>query len=82
MVKLRISATICNEWDTRCIGDVIPELSGINYYQSAITVSNEVAKQIAADCEFYMDPKAVDATAGERAAYRALRNQIAAALAA
>lgn len=80
-VRLRISAAICAEWDSRCIGDVVPALAETDYHQQDIEVSEEVARQIAADCEFYIDPKAVDATAGERAAYRALLNQIRKALA-
>lgn len=75
-MRLRISPTIAAEWDTRCIGDVIPALADIDYSGGAIEVSPEVAAEIADDCRFYIDPKAVDATGAERAAYRALLRQI------
>lgn len=74
--KLRISSAMQNEWDVRCIGDVIPGLRGVDYSSGAIEVSDDVLAAIAADCTHYIDPKAVDATVGERAAYRALLNQI------
>jgi hypothetical protein len=76
-MKLKISPAIAAEWDTRCIGEVVPALADIDYHNGAIEVSSEAAAEIAADCAFYIDPKAVDATAGERAAYRALLRQIA-----
>jgi hypothetical protein len=75
-MRLRISSAIASEWDTRCISDVIPALEGLDYHGGALEVSPETAAEIAADCAFYIDPKAVDATAGERAAYRALLRQI------
>ena len=75
-MRLRISSTIAAEWDTRCIGDVIPALASVDYDQGSIEVDPETAAEIAADCRFYIDPKAVDAAAGERAAYRALLRQI------
>lgn len=75
-VKLRLSAAIRNEWDVRCIGDVIPALASVDYSQPVIEVSEQTARAIADDCRFYMDPAAVDATLGERAAYRALLRQI------
>ena len=78
---LRITPVIRNEWQTRCIADVVPALDALPWFeQSVINVTTETALAIRADCEFYVDPKAVDATAGERAAYRALLKQINAAL--
>ena len=75
-MRLRISPTIAAEWDARCIGDVIPALASVDYSDGSIEVPIEVAIEIAADCRFYIDPKAVDATGAERAAYRALLRQI------
>jgi hypothetical protein len=81
-VRLKLSAAIRNEWAVRCIGDVVPALASIDYDQPEIEVGELAAREIAADCRFYIDPQAVDATAGERSAYRALLQQIEAALAA
>lgn len=75
-MRLRISPAMVAEWDARCIGDVIPALRDIDYQQGSIEVDLETAAEIAEDCKFYIDPKAVDATAGERAAYRALLRQM------
>lgn len=76
-MKLRITPFITNEWSVRAIGDVIPALeSALASTPGTIEVSGEVAEQIAADCEFYVDPKAIDATGAERAGYRALLRQI------
>ena len=78
---LRISQAIKTEWWARCIGDVVPALAELPWdSQSVINVTTETALAIRADCEFYADPNAVDATASERAAYRALLKQINAAL--
>ena len=75
-MKLKISKAIANEWDSRGIGEVIPALDMVDRRASEIEVSPEVASEIAADCRFYIDPEAVDATVGERSAYRALLRQI------
>jgi len=75
-IKLKITPAISNEWQVRCISDVIPALDGVDWTAGQIEVSAEVAREIAADCEFYINPKAVDATAGERAAYRGLLRQV------
>lgn len=72
--RLKLSPTMRNEWQVRGIGDVIPALDGYAG-EEAVLVDAAVLKEIAADCRFYIDPKAVDATAGERAAYRALLKQ-------
>ncbi|ABD72068.1 hypothetical protein Rfer_4382 (plasmid) [Rhodoferax ferrireducens T118] len=65
---------------SRCITDVVPALADLPWdTATAIEVEPPVAAEIRADCAFYIDPKAVDATAGERAAYRALLHQIDAA---
>ena len=74
-MRLHLSPTIRNEWEIRCIGDVIPALANYDG-RATVEVSVSVANEIAADCRFYMDNKAVDATSGERRAYRALWAQI------
>lgn len=77
---LNITPTIRNEWLTRGIADVVPALESLPWdTQSVIEVDDKTAAAILADCEFYIDPKAVDATVGTRSAYRALKTQINAA---
>ncbi len=80
MISIRISDMIRNEWQTRGITDIVPMLANLAWETSdVIKVDLKAAAEIRADCEFYIDPKAVDATLGERAAYRALLRQIDAA---
>lgn len=78
-MKLRISATMANEWAVRCIGDVIEGMPEFEYSGGELNVSDDVAKQIAADCEYMIDRDGPDMTIGERSAYRALLKQIIAA---
>lgn len=78
-IALKVPPTIRREWMTRCIADVIPALDGYGG-EAVVMVDHAVAAEIAGDCEFYADPKAVDATAGERAAYRAFGKQVRLAL--
>jgi hypothetical protein len=59
----------------RCIADVIPSLETWQG-ETSIDCDDSTARDIAADCLFYMDSNAVDATASERAAYRTLFRQI------
>lgn len=81
-MRLVITPTIRNEWMTRCISDVVPALADLPWETApAVEIEPAVAAEIRADCVFHIDPKAVDATAGERAAYRALLRQIDAATA-
>lgn len=76
MYALRISPAIANEWVTRCIGDVIPGLADKTISPGApLVVTSNTLNDIIADCAFYADPKCVDASPGERAAYRALLKQ-------
>lgn len=76
-MQLRITPAIRNEWLSRGIGDVVPALEILPWHSdSAIEVDAQTAQQIRADCAFYIDPNAVDASVGERAAYRALMKQI------
>jgi hypothetical protein len=79
-IKLKLSPAMQNEWQTRCIGDVVPALADWDGSLS-LTVTEQTAREIAADCEFYINPKAVDATVGERSAYRCLLRQVQKALA-
>lgn len=82
-MRLKISLSIRNEWQVRSIGSVIPALESLPWEnESCIEVEPEIAKEIRDDCAFYVDPKAVDASVGERSAYRGLMKQIDAALAA
>ena len=75
MYTLRISPVIAREWQARCIADVIPALS-IWDGAAKLEVDAATASEIASDCRFYIDPKAVDATGAERTAYRGLLRQI------
>jgi hypothetical protein len=78
-MKLRIGATIANEWESRSIGGVIPALDGLTIRTGTLEVSADVAREILADCKFNGDarngPEYMDA--GVRRAYRALAAQIA-----
>lgn len=76
MRTLKLSPTIQREWQSRCIADVIPALDGYEG-QPTVTVDDSTAAEIADDCRHYINPRAVDATSGERAAYRALLKQVA-----
>ncbi len=74
---LRISPSIRNEWQVRAITDVIPALEHLPWErENVIMVDDATAKQIRADCAHYIDPKAIEATIGERSAYRGLLRQI------
>lgn len=74
-MQLNLSTKITNEWQVRCIGDVVPALADFSG-EKKIEVDIATAKEIMADCEFYMDATALDTTPSERKAYRALRDQI------
>lgn len=78
-VKLRLSPTMRHEWQARSIGSVITALDGYGG-EDFVMVDAAVASEIAADCAFHADPKAIDASPGERAAYRALGAAIAKAI--
>lgn len=76
-MKLKLTPSLRNEWEVRCIEDVVPSLATIQWRSaSVIEVDDSTAAEIKADCEFYIDPDAVDATVGERSTYRALLRQI------
>ncbi len=79
---LKITDALRNEWQVRSIGDVVPALNALPWETEAvIQVDTKTAREIHADCALYIDPKAVDASVGERAPYRALMRQIDAATA-
>lgn len=68
-MRLAITPTFRNACMTRCISDVVPALAKLPWDTAqAIKVGTAVAAEIRADCAFYIDSKAVDATAGERGA--------------
>lgn len=75
MRTIKLSPAMQHEWNSRCIGDVIPGLSDYSG-QPTVTVDNDTAREIAADCRHYISPRAIDASPGERAAYRALLRQV------
>jgi len=80
-MRLKITPTMRNEWQVRAITDVIPALANLPWETAnEVDVDTATANEIRADCAWYIDPKAVDATAGERAAYRAMLRQIDGAL--
>jgi hypothetical protein len=74
MYTLRVTPTILNEWQVRCIEDVIPGLGSIGK-PGNIAVSQETLKEIKADCEFMLDANGPDLYPSERAAYRAMLKQ-------
>jgi hypothetical protein len=81
-MKIRISSTIANEWDTRAITDVVPGLADLNGYQGTHDMSPDLAREVLADCIFNGDSKSgpEEMPAGARRAYRALADQIRQAL--
>jgi hypothetical protein len=83
-LRLRVSATIADEWVSRCIMDVIPELPDFYHGRCVLTVSPNVARQILADCEFNEDAKSgpEEMPGGTRRAYRAMATQLREALSA
>lgn len=78
-IRLRLTPSIVNEWQVRCIGDVIPELKDLPLAPT-ISVTVSCCEEIAADCEFYLDPNGPETSIGERSAYRALLKQCKTAL--
>jgi hypothetical protein len=79
-ITLKLSSTIQNEWASRSIGESIPELDIVLPYPPVLKVSPQCAREITADCHFYLDPHGPETTVGERSAYRALLKQCATAL--
>jgi hypothetical protein len=76
MYVLKLSPGIVNEWQVRCIADVIPQLADYAIkVGSKIMVDRETIDAIVADCEFMSDPKAIDSPASERWVYRAMLRQ-------
>jgi hypothetical protein len=80
--RLKMSAKMRYEWQVRCIADVIPALAdGAAWDVPTFATDRATVEAIAADCEHMADPRAVDASPGERAAYRGLLRQCRALLA-
>jgi hypothetical protein len=77
-MKIKISKTIAEEWMSRGISDVIPELLEYPVSGGTIDVGLNVAKQIQADCEFNGDSRngPEEMPGGTRRAYQALAAQI------
>ena len=80
MITLKISASIGNEWAVRDIWAVIPELPEVPYEGGTLKVTPQIAKLIADDCAYMIDPDGPEMTVGEQSAYRALLKQIVSAL--
>lgn len=82
LYTLKLSRAIANEWLVRSIGGVIPALDDYAIEPGRkIMVDRATVEEIIDDCRFMADPKAVDASAAERRAYRAMRAQCEQALA-
>jgi hypothetical protein len=75
MYALRISPTIANEWNVRCIGDSIPALSDRIHRAGLFLVSLQALEEIIQDCKFMLDMNGPDLYPAERTAYRALLKQ-------
>ena len=70
-MRLLLSYTIRREWQVRCIGDVVPGLAAYGG-EAHVDIDAHTAQDIAADCRFQADPKAIDQPPGVRLAYEAL----------
>lgn len=70
MYTLRITPAIANEWQSRCIGDVIPQLADQWIEPGRLAVDHATLQAVVADCRFMADPKAIDCSPAERRAYR------------
>lgn len=81
-LRVKISAAMANEWDSRAITDVIPDLPAYEYSGCVLTVPVSVAREILADCEFNGDAKRgpEEMPGGTRRAYRAMAKQLREAL--
>jgi hypothetical protein len=71
-MRLLLSHTIRREWQVRCIGDVVPGLAAYGG-EAYVDIDANTAQDIAADCRFQADPKAIDQPPGVRLAYEALQ---------
>jgi hypothetical protein len=78
---LRITPSIANEWNVRCIGDVVPALADRMFAPGFLHVTPETLQEILDDCRFMLDPDGPDLLPDERRAYRALVKQCERALA-
>lgn len=71
-MRVLLSHTIRREWQVRCIGDVVPGLAAYGG-EAHVDIDADTARDIAADCRFQADPKAIDQPPGVRLAYEALQ---------
>jgi hypothetical protein len=82
-IRIRVSATIANEWCSRGIHEVIPDLPDYSIAGGVLQVSPAVAQEVLADCKFNGDSREgpEEMPRGCRRAYRALAEQVQGALA-
>ena len=75
---VKISATIANEWISRGIRDVIPDLPDWNCNGCVLQLPLGVAREVLSDCEFNGDHRSgpEEMPPGTRKAYRALAEQL------
>lgn len=81
-IKIKVSSTIADEWSTRAIHDVIPNVPEFDYAGGELVVTTDVAREILADCDFNADRRAgpEEMPIGTRRAYRAMAEQVRKAL--
>ena len=74
-MRLTLTPVIRQEWQVRCIGDVVPALA--DYIgQAHVDITAATAAEIAADCRFQADPRCIDHAPGVRLAYSALMRRL------
>jgi len=74
-MRLTLTPLVRHEWQTRCIGDVVPALTDYSG-QPHVDITAETAAEIAADCRFQADPTCIDHQPGTRLAYSALLRRL------
>jgi len=77
-VSVKISATIANEWASRGIHDVVPDLPDWDYNGCVLQLPLSVAREVLADCEFNGNSRSgpEDMPPGTRRAYQALAKRL------
>lgn len=70
-MRLLLSITIRNEWQARCIADLVPGLAGYAG-ESHIDIDASTAKSVAQDCRFQVSSQGIDHSEPVRQAYHAL----------
>lgn len=83
MIRLRITPTIVNEWATRGIADIIPNLPDVAFDGGNVSMPIDVARALLVDCDSYGDGRQghKDLPPIVRLAYLSLACQIRMALA-